>query len=129
MIHCRSTLEKPRACCADGSAMFMIVMSRTIISWASPMSARISQRRRPGPSGVVTGPPATSGALDEAISFSRLERPCPFLPPTVTEVERYSPLGYDGRHGQRHWAHGPGHWAHGPGHWAHGPAVAQGCGA
>ncbi len=43
-IHWRESLEKPRACWADGRAMFTIVASRTTISWASPMTARIIQR-------------------------------------------------------------------------------------
>src|ERR1700744_3362156 len=93
MIHCRSTLEKFRACCADGSAMFMIVMSRTIISWASPMSARISQRRWPGSLDALGVLPAP-GVPGAAISVSHLEMPAPFTPPTLTEVERQSPLGY-----------------------------------
>src|SRR6201992_3141271 len=93
MIHCRSTLEKPRACCADGSAMFMIVMSSTIISWASPITARISQPRRSGSADEVTGPPpGTLGALGAAISVSHLEIQTPFMPSTITEVEAMNPL-------------------------------------
>jgi len=48
MTHCRSTSEKCSASCADGSAMFMIVISSTIISWASPTTPSTNQRRRPG---------------------------------------------------------------------------------
>ena len=44
--HCRSTVVKPSARCADGSAMFTIVRSRTTISCARPITPRISQRRR-----------------------------------------------------------------------------------
>src|SRR6201996_6894518 len=85
MIHCRSTLEKFRACCADGSAMFMIVMSRTIISWASPMSARISQRRWSRSAGAAD-------AAGVAMSRSHLEMPPPLTLTTIAEVELTSPL-------------------------------------
>ncbi len=44
MIHWRESLEKPSSCWADGSAMFTIVASSTTMSWAMPMTARISQR-------------------------------------------------------------------------------------
>src|SRR5438552_11618279 len=43
--HCRSPLEKPSACCADGSAMLTIVASSTSISWATAATTRTSQRR------------------------------------------------------------------------------------
>ena len=36
---------KPRSCCALGSAMFTMVASRTTISCATAMTARMSQRR------------------------------------------------------------------------------------
>src|SRR6202023_2673127 len=39
-----------RSRCAVGSAMFTIVASSTTISWASPMTARIHQRRGSGAS-------------------------------------------------------------------------------
>ena len=42
--HCRSASEKCSARCAEGSAMFMIVASSTIISWAIAITARISHR-------------------------------------------------------------------------------------
>ena len=43
--HCRSALENPSARWAEGSAMFTIVASSTTISWASPTTPRIHQRR------------------------------------------------------------------------------------
>jgi len=43
--HCRSTVLKCSARCADGRAMFMIVASRTTISCARPITPRMSQRR------------------------------------------------------------------------------------
>src|SRR5438309_8293248 len=46
--HCRSPLEKPSACWADGSAMFTIVPSSTSISWATAATTRTSQRRSTG---------------------------------------------------------------------------------
>ena len=46
--HCRSPLEKPSACWADGSAMFTIVPSSTSISWATAATTRTSQRRSAG---------------------------------------------------------------------------------
>ena len=78
MTHCRSTLLKCRACCADGSAMFMIVISSTIMSWASPISARISQRRRSGGAVGLAGA-APPGTLVAAMIFSHLEARSPFL--------------------------------------------------
>ena len=45
MIHWRSASEKPRACWAEGIAMFTTVASRTTISWAMPMINMIHQRR------------------------------------------------------------------------------------
>jgi len=45
MIHWRFASEKWRARWADGRAMFTTVASRTTISWATPSSASISQRR------------------------------------------------------------------------------------
>src|ERR1022692_5121462 len=36
MIHCRLSVEKCNARCAEGSAMFTIVASSTTISWATP---------------------------------------------------------------------------------------------
>jgi hypothetical protein len=38
---------KPSARWADGSAMFTMVASSTTINWATPITARISQRRLP----------------------------------------------------------------------------------
>ena len=46
MTHWRSVVEKPSARWAEGSAMFTMVASSTTMSWAIPMTARISQRRR-----------------------------------------------------------------------------------
>ena len=46
--HCRSTVLKCSARCADGSAMFMIVASRTTISCARPITPRMSHRRESG---------------------------------------------------------------------------------
>src|SRR5437899_4704931 len=46
--HCRSPLEKPSACWADGSAMFTIVPSSTSISWATAATTRTSQGRSAG---------------------------------------------------------------------------------
>src|SRR6266446_6314242 len=46
--HWRSPLEKPSACCADGSAMFTIVPSSTSINWATAATTRTSQRRSAG---------------------------------------------------------------------------------
>src|SRR3954470_24179302 len=44
MIHCRLSVEKCRARCAEGSAMLTIVASSTTISCAVPSSARTAQR-------------------------------------------------------------------------------------
>jgi hypothetical protein len=43
--HCRSTVVKCSARCADGSAMFITVRSRTTISCASPITPKTSHRR------------------------------------------------------------------------------------
>src|ERR1700722_14748688 len=40
MIHCRSSVEKCSACCADGRAIFTIVTSSTIMSCATPKRVR-----------------------------------------------------------------------------------------
>src|SRR5215471_18124082 len=56
--HCRSALENPRSCWAEGSAMFTIVASRTTISWASPTTPRIHQRR--ADSGAIPDVPGSS---------------------------------------------------------------------
>src|SRR5580693_8130003 len=44
-IHCRSALVNPSARCADGSARFITVTSRTIMRAAKQMVARTSHRR------------------------------------------------------------------------------------
>ena len=44
-IHCRWSLEKCNAACAEGNATFTTVTSSTTISWAMPARARIHQRR------------------------------------------------------------------------------------
>src|SRR5215468_11156099 len=56
--HCRSALENPSACWAEGSAMVTIVASSTTISWASPTTPRIHQRR--------VGPASTSDSPDHS---------------------------------------------------------------
>ena len=42
MIHGRFSVLNPRSACAEGSAMFTMVASRTTINWATPMTARMS---------------------------------------------------------------------------------------
>src|ERR1019366_3891260 len=44
MIHCRLSVEKCNARCADGSAMFTIVASSTTISWATPSRPSTAHR-------------------------------------------------------------------------------------
>jgi hypothetical protein len=44
--HCRSTVVKRSACCADGSAIFITVTSKTIMSCAMPITPKVSHRRR-----------------------------------------------------------------------------------
>jgi len=56
-IHCRSTLLKCSACCADGSAMFMTVASRTTMSCAIAITASIIQRRGSGSASPPAQPP------------------------------------------------------------------------
>jgi hypothetical protein len=51
--HCRSTVEKCSARCADGNAIFSTVRSSTTISCARPSAHNSTQRRRTSP------PPAT----------------------------------------------------------------------
>src|SRR5919108_2258560 len=68
--HCRSTVVKCSARWADGSAMFITVTSRTTMSCASPITARMSQRRR--------SPAATLPMeLTSDMSFTNLEVPSP----------------------------------------------------
>ncbi len=65
MTHCRCGSVKPRSACADGSAMFTMVLSRTTISCAIAMTASTHHRRREARSGadeaasVTEGEPAT----------------------------------------------------------------------
>src|SRR5450755_1103636 len=44
MIHCRLSVEKCNARCADGRAMFTIVASSTTISWATPSRPSTAHR-------------------------------------------------------------------------------------
>ena len=67
--HCLSTVVKPSARCADGSAMFITVTSRTTMSCAMPITPRMSQRR--GSSALLTG-------LTSDMSLTDLEVPSPF---------------------------------------------------
>ena len=69
-IHCRSTLLKCRAFCADGSAMFITVASRTTISCAIAITARISQRRGSGSAcpPLPSSPAPGTDTLDSDIS-------------------------------------------------------------
>ncbi len=71
--HCLSTLLKPSACCADGRAMFMTVMSRTTMSWAIPITARISQRRLSGCPAAPAPAPAVTGTLISDMRAANLE--------------------------------------------------------
>src|ERR1700721_2325742 len=66
--HCRSTVLKCRARCADGSAMFITVRSRTTMSCAMAMTPRMSQRR----SG------ARLTVLTSVMSLTNLEVQSPF---------------------------------------------------
>ncbi|MEU9874498.1 hypothetical protein AB0C87_42315 [Actinomadura sp. NPDC048021] len=53
IAHCRFPSDIPSACCADGSAMFTIVPSRTTSSCAALTTASVHHRRpdtRPRPS-------------------------------------------------------------------------------
>ena len=74
--------------------MFMIVMSSTIMSWASPISARISQRRRSGGAGGLAGA-APPGTLVAAMIFSHLEVCSPLLADDSRSGGYVSTLGYD----------------------------------
>ena len=67
--HCLSTVVKCKACCADGSAMFMTVTSRTTMSCAMPITPRMSQRRGGGVALTV---------VPSDMSLTYLEGPSPF---------------------------------------------------
>jgi hypothetical protein len=54
ITHWRSSAEKPRSRCADGSAMFTMVTSSTTISWAMPITTSASQRRSCGTGGCMS---------------------------------------------------------------------------
>ena len=43
-IHWRLSVEKPRSCCAEGSAMLTMVESSTTMSCATPRRASTAQR-------------------------------------------------------------------------------------
>src|SRR5258708_37209476 len=68
MTHCRSVAEKPSARWADGAAPSTMVASSTTISWATPITARISQRRLPG---SVPGEAAAGEGADVAGAGAR----------------------------------------------------------
>jgi hypothetical protein len=75
ITHCRSVVEKPSARWADGSAMFTMVASSTTISWATPTTARTSQRRLPGPGAAGgEGTAALPCGLRERTSSSFITR-------------------------------------------------------
>ena len=67
--HCRSATEKCSAFCAEGSAMFMIVASSTIISCAIAITARIHHRLGSGWAAEPghPAPPRLSGVIDADI--------------------------------------------------------------
>src|ERR1700760_3013661 len=73
MTHCRLSAVKCSARCADGSAMFTIVASRTTISWATPRSARTAHRLGRGMrdvSGLVVLIRILPGGSDEDLSMN-----------------------------------------------------------
>ncbi len=78
--HCRSASLNASAFCADGSARFITVKSSTTMSWAIPMTTRISQRRGSGWAAVSPQPgcvppfsPAGTGTLASDITSTNLE--------------------------------------------------------
>src|SRR5580693_1076637 len=76
-IHCLSTSVKCSAFCADGSARFITVRSSTIMSWATAITTRISQRRGSG-SACPGAPPAQAPwALASDMSTAYLEDQAP----------------------------------------------------
>ena len=88
--HCRSLFGNARARCADGSAMFTIVASRTTMSWAIATTTRTSQRRSSGAAGLAAG----TGDVTEDMS--------PLIPRLVMTTTAA------GDHGlERHFAHNP----------------------
>ena len=78
--HCRSTVVKPSARCADGSAIFITVRSSTTISCARPTTPRMSQRRSPARA-TETAPDITS-----TTSFSAGTRYCSFSRRSVRTI-------------------------------------------
>src|SRR5580692_4817986 len=99
-IHCRSTLLKCSARCADGSAMFMTVASSTTISCAVAITTRISQRRGSGWAAVAPQPgcvppfsPAGTGTLASDIPITNLEGTVPLKGREYHETEEPPPLG------------------------------------
>ena len=75
--HCRSARVKCRSRCADGSAMFMIVASSTIISWAIAITARISHRLPSGGSIAPALAPRPAGMLSaDMLLLPRIWRSC-----------------------------------------------------
>jgi hypothetical protein len=69
--HCRSTVLKCRARCADGSAMLITVTSSTTMSCAMPITPRMSQRRRSSVLLILL--------LTSAMSFTNLEGSSPLI--------------------------------------------------
>ena len=81
--HCRSAVPKCRARCADGSAMFIIVTSRTTISWARAITPRVSQRR------------VSQGLLTEVEPAMRFVI-ASFFPVSRTDRVRWAPAPFSG---------------------------------
>src|SRR3569833_4049398 len=72
MIHCRSPSDTPRSRWADGSAMFTIVASKTIISWARQMKTSAAQRRRPAGAGPAGERSTVAGDGSKGASINRM---------------------------------------------------------
>ena len=69
--HCRSTVEKCSARCADGNAIFITVRSSTTISCARPITHSSTQRRRSGPPPVTV---ASAMTITLRLLLTRLTR-------------------------------------------------------
>src|SRR2546430_2507706 len=73
-IHCRSAFVNPSARCADGSARFITVTSRTIMRAAQQMVARTSHRRESASPTLTMLLKRLVGAWVVDISFLRVAR-------------------------------------------------------
>src|SRR4029077_21252998 len=74
MTHCRSTVVKCMASCADGRATFIAVSAVTTVANPTPITARASQRER-----SLTARSRTSRSVNGSVATGGTPNPFPAL--------------------------------------------------